>query len=195
MLNDRRLSCCMALLLRPIAAAVSLVVLAACSSATEPPNDQTAPPPGVFTTDAVSYLAMPMSPSTLERYSLRVITHYTNPTSATIYLETCFPGNTSPVYGVQLTSPADTLGAAYDPVWACVGHDKQIAVAPGATRVDSLTLMGPNAFDGVTHKGFGVLNGRFRLVFGPQSCTGDGQCPRTADALRYSNEFAVQTGR
>ena len=107
-----------------------------------------------------------------------------------------------PTAGVCGVSEPGTVGArsALAPQAANSTVTKSVAtryawVLRGATQVDSLTLMGPNAFDGVTHKGFGVLNGRFRLVFGPQSCTGDGQCPRTADALRYSNEFAVQTGR
>ncbi len=150
-----------------------------------------APQGGVLTTDATSYEARSLS-SVQGRWAFNVVVRYTNPTAQPIYLARCYPNSPQPIYGVQLTDGSNAEGAAYSLAWACVGHDKQILVAPGATRVDTLTLGGPNASDGVTGRFYGALTGRFRIFYDPQGCTGDGACRIMTDSLRYSNEFRVR---
>lgn len=167
-----------------------LVATSSCSAATSPDLIES-PPSGTFITDASNYEARSLS-SVFGRYAFNVVVRYTNPTSQPIYLARCYPNSTQPVYGVMLTDGSSTEGAAYNQAWACVGHDKQILVSPGATRVDTLTLGGPNASDGHTGRFYGTLTGRFRIVYEPQSCTGDGACRIVADSLRYSNEFSVR---
>lgn len=149
------------------------------------------PQGGAFPTHATSYEARSLS-SVFGWWAFNVIVRYTNPTSQPIHLGRCYPTSPQPIYGVQLTDGSNAEGAAYDQAWACVGHDNQIPVAAGTTRVDTLTIAGPNAVDGRTGRIIGTLTGRFRIVYEPQSCTGDGACRIVADSLRYSNEFTVR---
>ena len=137
-------------------------VLASCSGVNEPLSGNFGEPG--LTTDASEYTAHVIDdgfgPS---RYSFQVIARFHNATSSTIYLARCYPDTPYPIYGVSAVGePPSAGGAAYDPVWACVGHDRQIAVPAGSTRTDTLTIAGPNAFDGITHVGIGRTEGRFR---------------------------------
>lgn len=189
--------------MRRIAFVLLSILGAACSAAPErvgPGIDTSSsaigepPPPGVFTTNSTSYRGR-LVDSVYKVYKFTVVTRYTNPTSSTIYLERCYPASPIPIYGVLLVSPADSV-SAYSPAWACVGHEHQIGVPPGATRVDTLELTGPNAFDNHTFVGLGVLEGRMRLGFSPMSCSDiNDRCPINVDSLRYSNEFTVQIAR
>jgi hypothetical protein len=169
---------------------LALVLLASCNGVTGTESSGTAGH-GPFTTDASTYVAQSLS-SVQGRYAFTVIARYTNTTALPIYLARCFPNTPYPTFGVQLTDGSNPEGAAYDMTWGCVGHNQQILVAPGVTRVDTLTLSGPNSADGITHRYLGTLTGRFRLVYEPQTCTGDGQCLIAADSLRYSSEFTVR---
>lgn len=179
--------------LRVVAASIAL---SACADGTAIPGlrdstSATAPPPGILTTDRTSYTAV--SASVVYGYSLYaipVVTKYTNETRDTVFLARCFPTSPSPTYDLLQIAPPDPEGSAYSPVWACVGHDQQIAVAPGAARVDMLTLRGPNVFDGITHRPFGATSGTVEVRFQPQSCRGDGACP-LPDSLGTSNTFII----
>lgn len=120
--------------------------------------------------------------------------HPTNTTNRTVYLARCTPASPQPIYSIELIeSNGSDWGSAYSPAWGCVGHDQQIAVVAGGTRVDTFHITGPNSWDGVTHKPFGTLTGRMRLVYAVQSCRGDGQCPLPSSTGR-SNAFFVQLG-
>src|SRR5262245_125833 len=80
-----------------------------------------------------------------------------------VHLMRCYPHSSHPIYGVEVIGFDHQ--AAYDPVWACVGHDSPTVVGVGATRTDTLELTGPNMWDGYTHIPLGTLAGRFRLGY------------------------------
>ncbi len=105
---------------------------------------------------------------------------------APVYLERCDPDSPHPIYGVRLVG-AGPLGApvpwraAYDPIWACGGHDLAVAVRPGEAWVDTLRLSGPNVWHGVTHQPDGVLERRFQLSYQVRSCPDPDRCPFRTD--------------
>jgi hypothetical protein len=147
---------------------------------------------GSLTTNDTSYVASRESGGgPIARYGFTLVARYHNPTKAPIYLARCYAASKTPLYDVRLVQSNRSSGSAYSPVWACVGHDKQIVVKPGATRVDTIAISGPATWSGLTKKPIGVLEGRFRLGYSPQSCPGDGKCEIVVDSLRYSNEFTV----
>ena len=126
---------------------------------------------------------------TYRRYVLTVVAHFSNGTDQPLYLSRCYPATRYPIYGVVATN-AD-LEAGYNPVWACVGHDHPIVVGRGETRVDSLQIAGPNAWDGYTNQPFGTLTGAFRLSYTIAACPdvyGCGAMPLSVE----SNEFEVR---
>ena len=142
-------------------------------------------------TDALVYTAeYEGGEGTYRQYGFDLVARFTNPTDETIYLSRAYPDQPRPDYGVILVSGDDEWGSAYSTVIAGVGHDDQIAVAPGETRVDTLRLRGPSAWDGRTGERFGQLEGEMRLSYQPQGCRGDGAC-RLPDSLATSNVFQV----
>jgi hypothetical protein len=153
---------------------------------------------GTFTTDSTAYTARParQAGDTTE-YAFTVVTRLENRGDVPIYLGRCYPNSPEPIYGVQrldTTAAPQRMRdrAAYDPIWACVGHDYPFEVPPGTARVDTLRLTGPNAWDGVTHEGLGHLEGRFRLAYRVGACPPrSGRCARP-DALWYTNAFTVR---
>jgi hypothetical protein len=80
---------------------------------------------------------------------------------------------------------------AYNPVWACVGHDTFIEVLPGETRADTLTLWGPNAFDDKTGEPFGVLEGRMQIGYQAKSCADQFDPCELPQEATTSNLFTV----
>ena len=174
----------------PLAAA--LILGAACSPAASAPVGD--PASAGLHTDQATYVATRISgEGAYTQYGFRVEARFNNTTGDTLYLARCYPESPTPIYGVELAdAPAASYrdGAAYDGAWACVGHERQIAVAPGGSRVDTLLVRGPNAWDGITHTPFGTLTGRMRLSYGVQRCRGDGACLLPREAGR-SNPFDV----
>ena len=132
-------------------------------------------PEGALRTDQSSYTAVSISgePPVGGRYAFQVIATFENRLPRTLYLARCYPDSRLPVFGVVMEPDG---GSAFDQVWACVGHDQQIAVRPGETRTDTLYIQGPNGWDGRTGVPFGLLEGRMRIQYYPQSCRGDGEC-------------------
>lgn len=61
--------------------------------------------------------------------------------------------------------------SAYDPAWACVGHDRQFRVERGRSRVDTLIIRGPNAWSAEVP--LGTLTGVFELGYGVRLCPGE----------------------
>ncbi|MGH7619247.1 MAG: hypothetical protein ACREPM_18680 [Gemmatimonadaceae bacterium] len=176
-----------------------LLGLVACSSAAEPvvsaPDVDQPPPPGIFTTNSTSYTAAVDSNLSLTRYNFTIVTRFTNPTSSPIYFVRCNSSSRTPIFGVSLVGQTDAWGSAFNPVWACVGGGGQFIVAPGATRVDTLHLSGPNAWDTPTGAPLGIAEGPMRLSFDPQTCPADPHCVMNTDSLRLSNEFTVHIPR
>ena len=154
---------------------VVLGCLAAISGCSAPTDSIVglAPDEFVLSTDQPSYRAMSMGGTGPYRgYGFTVIARFTNHAESTVYLARCLPTTPFPVYGVAAIG--DPEGAAYNGAWGCVGHDQQIAVAPGATRIDTLQLKGPNGVSGGVP--LGAFAGQMRLVYEVQGCRGDGAC-------------------
>lgn len=114
---------------------------------------------------------------------------YHNRTDRPVYLHRCYPDGEYPIFGVPTLDESDE--SAYDPVWACVGHDDQIRVDPGETRTDVLEVRGPNSFDGVTGEPFGVVEGAFQLLYDARPCGGEGNCDSLPEVLSRSAPFEV----
>jgi hypothetical protein len=187
--------------MRRIARVLALSCAAACAAdghLTTPDSSSTnrPPPAGIFTTNSTEYTARIVdSIYSHPVYAVTVVTRYRNTTGATIYLERCYPTSPTPMFGVILVAPTDSWGSAYNQAWACVGHDQQLPIQPGATRVDTLQLLGPTMFSGYTNAPFGLSEGTMRLSFMPLSCAGNARCLLTVDSLRYSNEFVVHVAK
>jgi hypothetical protein len=180
---------------RSIALAALLCTTAACSDATTDPSgaaELLANDDASFTVDRTVYTATSDQSIAYTRYRFQLVARFTNNTSQPVFLSRCFPNSDSPTFGVELLDPpTDRWGSAYDMAWACVGHDAQFEVAPGATRIDTYEISGPNAFDGHTQRPFGVLAGRMRLVYEVQGCRGDGAC-RLTGTIGKSAPFDVR---
>jgi hypothetical protein len=168
--------------------ALALVALiSACSAGPSEPTGA-----GWLSTDARSYAATAIgSEDRYQRYMFTVVATFTNQGTAPVYLGRCYPTSPQPTYGVELAGGGK---AAYDPIWACVGHDQQLAVAPGASRVDTLRLSGPNSFPNGGGRGLASIVGRMRLVYAVGGCGGEARCPLPADA-GTSNVFDVRLAR
>ena len=165
----------------------ALLLTAACDASTSPEN-LGAVPNVAFTTDATGYVAQRMQGS-LERYTFTVISRYQNRGAVPVYLGRCDPTSPQPLFSVSLSNGAGE--SAYDQPRGCVGHDKQFMLLPGAIRIDTLTIGGPNEFPHGSDIGFGVTSGRFRLFFDVRLAPGDG-APKAPAETRLSNEFAVR---
>jgi hypothetical protein len=128
-------------------------------------------------------------------YGFTIIASYVNQTAETLFIARCLPSDRGPEYGLKVVD--DTMKyAAYDPVWGCVGHDYPVVVAPRATRVDTLRLRGPNAWDGKTNQPWGIFDGEFRLIYRVARCrwARRGTC-NTLPKREYSEPFAVHVTR
>lgn len=180
----------------PIALAVVVVgMLASCGDGFVFPVG--VPPRGVLTTDSLGYTARVIGDyHGQNRYAFRVLTRYENTTALPAIMIRCLSTSQSPVYSVVRTDGAPS-SAAYNPGWACTGGNPPIVVSPGAVRVNTLVLEGPNSFD--ENRNYEPLasatSGHFRLSYSVGwNCPTEGPCP-TPDSLRFSNEFVVRVER
>lgn len=168
---------------------------AACSDAPTgalPTSELFAASDGGFTVDRAVYTATPDRSVEYPRFEFQLVARFTNTTNQPVYLSRCYPNSPTPNFGIQLLGAGvDQWGSAYDMAWACVGHDQQFEVPPGATRTDTFEIGGPNAFDGKTNRPLGTLVGRMRLVYEVQGCRGDGAC-RLTGSLGKSAPFEVE---
>ena len=142
-------------------------------------------------TDQASYVAQQERGGSHPSYGFNVVARFVNLTTRTVYLARCYPDSPHPIYSVELVDQEDDWGAAYNGAWACVGHENPIAVAPGATRTDTLHLTGPNFWPSGSNQHEGVLEGRFRLRYRAQSCRAETGCDLPG-AVARSNVFEVQ---
>jgi len=174
-------------------ATIPTLVLLASSIAPGCQPDFVEPEPNpLLQTDRRQYVASYESgEGNYRRYSFKVLAQISNPGPEPMYLERCFPNSPVPIYGVPLVN--DQLESAYNAPWACVGHHNPIVVAPGATRLDTLRIVGPYATDGVTGQPLGVLEGRF-LLFYSASCADGLDCPLPRPLYR-SHSFTVTVAR
>jgi len=162
--------------------AAAFFAVAACSSSTAPSVS------GAILTDEPAYSARLVQGT--GDYSFTVIATYFNHSRDTVFLETCGPDSPRPEFGV-ITAAAGSSADGYNPAWACVAHDKQIAVAGGTSRIDTLSIRGPVMRDGYTNEPVGALDGTFRVVYTVRSCRGPNGCAVPSSVAR-SNTFQVK---
>jgi len=132
-------------------------------------HDPASPSATVLRTDSSTYTAIPTGFGQAE---VRLILTYRNPADTAVALDRCLPAESYPIYFVELVFPANAEGAAYNPGWACVGGVTPIVIAPKATRIDTITLHGPTAYDSQAHRYLGVLAGVFRIGYGGETSNG-----------------------
>lgn len=145
----------------------AMLLLAACAQDVTGPDRAGEP----LQTEKVSYEARVVGGSgNYTQYGFTVVATFRNLMDQTVYLGRCYPDSPTPIYGIVAVDTDDDWGAAYSPGWACVGHDQEFAIAPGGTRTDTLHISGPNAWDGHTKEPFGVLEGRFRIIYDVRLC-------------------------
>lgn len=138
------------------------------------------PPTGPFLTDSVRYVSRQVSSAT---FKFSVVARYSNPLNAPIHLRRCSADAPHPDYDVDLLSPGSN---GYVVTHGCDANDSPIVVAPGATRTDTLTIVGP------TSSGSGMaLSGVFRLTYPATVCPTAGSCSPATDSLQHSNAFTV----
>ncbi len=160
---------------------------------TPPPAEVRDPIPtdGSLETDRATYTASCQGEGYRKSCTVTLLLTYTNQTDAPVYFDLCYPEDTSPIYGVGALTQEES---AYNPNWACVGHNKFIEVRPEEQRVDTLVISGPNAWDGATGEPFGLLGGRMQLGYSASSCSSDldpfGPCDLPPGATT-SNVFTV----
>jgi len=143
-------------------------------------------------TDLTGYVAQRVESSSFQ-FRFTVITRFQNRGAVPLYLGRCFPNSPTPIFGVEAADGSSTQ-SAYDRMWACVGHDQQFEVLPGAVRIDTLVVEGPTMIDGYSHLPIGVFEGAFLLHFDVQLARGDGGV-RALDAVSRSNAFIVRTAK
>lgn len=163
-----------------------LALLAGCDAGIFGPDHEMA-----ITTDRAEYTAGRVGGGDgYQRYGFTLVARFENLASDTLYLGRCYPESTGPRYGVGVS--ADSVGAAYNHPWACVGHDQQFAVEPGGTRTDTLELGGTRSWDDTTGEPLGgALEGEFWLQYDVRLCPG--ACPdRVEGRLGRSNTFTVR---
>jgi hypothetical protein len=163
--------------------------ITSCDDPVEPGGDLGPVPDVHFTTNATSYIAHRL-PGMPARYSFTVITRFENRSAGTVFLGRCYPDSPQPLFSVSIDEPADEA-SGFGQIWACVGHNSQFELAPGATRIDTLTVEGPNSFDGHTHAPHGVVEGIFRMYFDVRHAQFDG-APAAPMPQRLSNAFRVR---
>jgi hypothetical protein len=177
--------------MRYVWAGLAALVFGACESPTAAPRQLTAEELKALTlqTDRLAYTAaLVQGVGPYRTFGFRLVARFTNDLVRPVYLKRCYPDWPSPIYGIS-AADADQE-AAYNPVWACVGHDRPIVVQPGETRTDTLEVRGPNAWDGYTNAPLGTLGGRFQLSYEVGTCRSVHDCP-VAGRVRASNEFEV----
>jgi hypothetical protein len=173
-------------------AGVFFLAIAACESPVATSRDLTLEELSDLTlrTDSTTYTATLIGgEGSYRTYGVTLVARFTNGTSRPVYLDRCYPGTPYPIYGIVSSEPS--LESAYNPVWACVGHDQPIVVRAGETRTDFLQIAGPNMWDGHTKEPMGALVGRYRLTYSVNSCADGYPCDVSA-RIRGSNEFEIR---
>jgi hypothetical protein len=158
--------------------AVLLSVISGCSDATGPTAT------AALSTDASAYIATPWDNGLSGAYRFTIIAQFKNTGNTSAHLPCSSAECTRPGFGVRLVSSDTTAISGYDPVWLAIAYNKSIIVAPGETRVDTLTIVGPTIRDGHTNEPTGVMEGTYQLLYASEACNATGGC--------RSNKFTVR---
>ena len=136
------------------------------------------------------------------QYGFRIRARFVNRRDVPVYLPRCYPQDQHPMYGVRYAGP-DSLGgplgsrteSAYDPIWACVGHDRPIVVPPGTVRTDVLEVSGPSSWTSYGLQRGGKEEGAFRLHYQASLCPDDAYSPgcRVPESERASAVFTARS--
>lgn len=166
---------------------VVLPVLAACGGGLVGPGVGGE----VLITDRVSYSAEVVDRNgSYTRYGFTLVAQFSNSTDEHLYLGRCEPGSSTPMYDIKAASTAVPGGSAYSPFWACTGHDTQFQVPPGESRTDTLRILGPSSWDGLTKVPVGELEGVVQLSYSVSDCRG--ACGEdTSRWVALSNVFRI----
>jgi hypothetical protein len=169
----------------------SLVCIAFCAAvAASCTSTEPIPSGGMLTTDATTYVAHPIEGSGAPpRYRFSVITRFENTWAVTLYLGRCTSESSRPLFSVAVADSPSTE-AAYSQIWACVGHDRQFKIVPGAVRVDTFQVEGPNVYPAGDPIGLGIREGRFKMSFDVRLAPGDG-ARLAPSSFGFSNAFRV----
>ncbi len=174
-------------MLRALLALLAPALAAACVLDATGPRRRGEP----IQTDRLAYVATyRQGAGAYRRYGFALVSTIRNPTGQTLYLGRCFEDSPQPLYEVELPGATDPLASGYFLPWACVGHDRQFELPPGASRTDTLDIVGPTAWDGHTGVPLGALEGRFRLRYDVRTAPADG-ADLAPDSLARSNLFDV----
>ena len=164
------------------------VLVGACQTSV-PPRQK---PPYHFVVDSASYHARPSGRDPGITAQFRVVARFRNITRDTVFLVRCDPSSRIPAYTVLGADSFAWPASAYSPEWACVGGVRPLAVAPGAERLDTLLLSGPNAWKSGTGEPVGAFEGRFRLYYDVQTCHWAERCPSPHRQIGVSAPFHVR---
>ena len=177
---------------------VGLALLSGCAAEPEPVGVQPEPQPaevraplpsdGLLLSDRDTYTATCQGEGYEKICTFTLVMTYTNQTDATVYFNHCDVDSTYPIYFISGLTREES---AYAGAWGCTGHDRLLKVEPGEARVDTLTLSGPNAWDGVTGAPFGVLEGRLQILYETYSCAGEAEPCGLPRETATSNVFTV----
>lgn len=161
-----------------------LLFTTACSSSLQQGTDN--PADFDLRTDQRVYLA---GPTTAFFYAFTLTAMLENTTADTLYLDLCYPDDTSPTFGLVLANEGEGA-SAWNPAWACVGHEENIVLEPGQVRSDTYQLEGPI----ISQNGqpLGEMEGLFRLTYSTCSRPADERCAFTNIV---SNAFRIQLAR
>ena len=142
--------------------------------------------------DRAQYVATPIPGSAGTRFAFPMVLTVENRTGRTLYLGRCFPDSRTPLYNLTQVTPSDRYGSAYTPIWACVGHDAPLILAPRGTRSDTLRITGPNRFPSGSSVGLGLLEGEVEVSLSVANCRGS-RCAG-GSARRLIRRFRVLVG-
>lgn len=176
--------------------AVAMLTLAACAadSAFGPPIERGNE---MIQTDALEYVATLRGGSGAhKRYGVKIVATFTNRTEMPLWLERCFPTSPQPMYNISIDEQQNGADFSKMPMYsyahACVGHDQQFRVEPGAQRTDTLDVSGPNTWQ--NDKPLGRSDGRMRISYIVSTCRGDLPCPLVGFETR-SHPFDMRIAR
>jgi len=148
-------------------------------------------------TDRRTYDARPTSDEPPYFYEFTVLARVRNGTARPVQVKRRCPLTDAelqakPVPDYDVPAVPEDTGSAYSPVTMCaeIVPTPVIVLQPGASRIDTLRIVGPSSWDHYTKRPVGNLSGHFRLTYELSPCAARLRCEHV-----LSNEFEVRLGR